>query len=325
MLQATLERTAATCTAASRRRWPTRWTSRARSSWRSTWATTGASPRRRRRSTRSKSPVLLACLQESAQLWTLTGHRRRQHRDRAADVRGADGAVLAQGRRRARARTAGAAKAQAQGDAGPAVPPFSVKLLVDEATMRARQASLSLLTVSPANRIAMHKHPGAEMLYVLKGHARVLGPQGTHAREDRRGDGDLHPRRDARTPSRTWAAQSPAAMLEIFAPLGPERVYRDPKDAGRARRVRGDPRSAPGGRRPAGAHFVVASVRRQGRRPIAWRAARRACACCSRRRPPAARAPTSALLEADAGRRDPAPQPRGLGRDPVRRVGQAAS
>ena len=61
--------------------------------------------------------------------------------------------------------------------------PYSVKLLVDEATMHAAHASLSLLTVSPANRIAMHKHPGAEVLYLIKGHMRVV-PDGCGASLD---------------------------------------------------------------------------------------------------------------------------------------------
>ncbi len=53
--------------------------------------------------------------------------------------------------------------------------------------MRARQASLSLLTVAPASRIAMHKHPVAEILYVLKGHARMLAPPARRPRSWTRG------------------------------------------------------------------------------------------------------------------------------------------
>ena len=59
-----------------------------------------------------------------------------------------------------------------------AAPPFSVKLLVDEATVHAQKAAVAQLTVAPANRIALHRHPGAELLYVLRGHARVLGAAG---------------------------------------------------------------------------------------------------------------------------------------------------
>ena len=83
----------------------------------------------------------------------------------------------------------------------------------------------------------MHKHPGAEVLYVLKGHARVIGAAGrARPRRSTRG-GDLHP------PSIPHAIENmgrsaPAVMLEIFAPLGPEKVYRDPKDEAAARRSR---------------------------------------------------------------------------------------
>ncbi len=142
-----------------------------------------------------KSPVLLACLQESAQLWTMAGidagstvivpltfeGQMAQFSLKAADA--PDHGPPAPKHKRKGLQTG--------------VAPFSVKLLVDEATMHAEHASLSLLTVSPANRIAMHKHPGAEVLYVLKGHARVIGPQGRAPEKIDEGDGDLHPWRDA--------------------------------------------------------------------------------------------------------------------------------
>lgn len=114
------------------------------------------------------------------------------------------------------------------------VPPFSVKLLIDEATMRARQASMSLLTISPANRIAMHRHPGAEIVYVVKGHARLLGPAGFAPQKLDEGMAALI------APGmphvlENMGRQTPAVLLQIFAPMGPERVYRDPRDAtGRA-------------------------------------------------------------------------------------------
>jgi len=207
-----------------------------------------------------KSPVLLACLQESAALWTLAGidagskvilpltfsGQMAQFSVKAADApdHGPPG-------------PAGKHKGAAGGPPAPA-PPFSVKLLVDEATMRARQASLSLLTVSPANRIAMHKHPGAELLYVTKGHARILGPAGKPPEKIDEGMAIYIPPGMPHA-IENMGRQTPAVMLEVFAPPGPERVYRDPKDpAGRAAfEVIRDSAKAEA---PPGAHFVVASA-----------------------------------------------------------------
>ena len=113
-------------------------------------------------------------------------------------------------------------------------PPFSVKLLVDEATMRAQKAALTQLTIAPANRIAMHKHPGAEVLYVLKGHARILGPAGVAPEKLDEGMAILIPGGMPHA-IENMGRTSSAVLLDVFAPMGPERVYRDPKDeAGRA-------------------------------------------------------------------------------------------
>jgi mannose-6-phosphate isomerase-like protein (cupin superfamily) len=136
------------------------------------------------------------------------------------------------------------------------LPPFSVKLLVDEATMHAQKAALAQLTVGPANRIALHRHPGAEVLYVLRGHARVLGPAGVAPAK-------LDPGMAIYIPPamphaiENMGRQSAATLLELFVPPGPDRIYRDPKDpVGRAAfEVLRDPAVLA----PAGAHFVVAS------------------------------------------------------------------
>jgi quercetin dioxygenase-like cupin family protein len=177
-----------------------------------------------------KSPVLLACLQESAQTWTLNGIDAGttlilplsfEGQMAQFSVKTADAPDHGPG-----------AQAKRKGATG--TPPFSVKLLVDEATMRARQASLSLLTVSPANRIAMHKHPGAEILYVLKGNARILGPKGMAPEKIVAGTAVFIP---AGMPHaiENMGRQASAVLLQAFAPMGPERVYRDPQDAaGRA-------------------------------------------------------------------------------------------
>jgi quercetin dioxygenase-like cupin family protein len=205
-----------------------------------------------------RSPVLLACLEASAQLWTLTGI------DAGSTVilpLTFEGQVAQFSVKVADAPDHGPPGPAAGKHKGPMpapAPPFSVKLLVDEATMHARQASLSMLTVSPASRIAMHKHPGTEMLYVLKGHARVLGPPGTPPEKIDEGMAIAIP---AGMPHviENMGRSAPAVMLEIFAPLGPERVYRDPKDpAGRAAfEVIHDAAQA---KAPAGAHFTVATA-----------------------------------------------------------------
>jgi quercetin dioxygenase-like cupin family protein len=175
------------------------------------------------------SPLLLSCLSESALGWTIPGvaagstvivplafeGQMAQFSIKAAD---------------APERGPGARKSKGPG----AKPPFTVKILVDEATMRARQASLSLLTVASANRIAMHKHPGAEVLYIKKGRARVLGPKGVSPEVLPEGAAIFIP---AGMPHaiENMVRTAPVEILQVFAPPGPERVYRDPHDAkGRA-------------------------------------------------------------------------------------------
>ncbi|HVZ74813.1 MAG TPA: cupin domain-containing protein [Polyangia bacterium] len=188
-----------------------------------------------------KSPVLLACLQDSALTWSLAGIDPGStvivplsFEGQAAQftVKVADAPDHVPGAKPAAAAT----KAPPGKTPAPpkAAPPFSVKLLVDEATVRARKASLSLLTVSPANRIAMHQHPVAEILYVRQGHARILSRVGTPPIKLDEGMAIYLP---PGTPHaiENMGRQTPALLLECFAPSGPERVYRDPTDAaGRA-------------------------------------------------------------------------------------------
>jgi quercetin dioxygenase-like cupin family protein len=199
-----------------------------------------------------KSPVLLACLTEAAATWTLAGidpgstvivplafeGQPAQFQVKVKDAPDRGPPVPAN---------------KKKGAAAPA-PPFSVKLLVDEATMRAQKAALTQLTIAPANRIAMHKHPGNEVLYVLKGHARILGPAGVAPEKIDEGTAVLIP---AGMPHaiENMGRTSSAVLLDVFAPMGPERVYRDPKDpAGRAAfEVIRD--AAPTA--PAGAKFTV--------------------------------------------------------------------
>jgi quercetin dioxygenase-like cupin family protein len=213
-----------------------------------------------------KSPVLLACLQETAQLWTLAGieagstvilpltfeGQMAQFSIKVADAP-EHGPPSPAGKHKSATAAGG--------------PPFTVKLLVDEATMRARQASLSLLSVSPANRIAMHRHPGAEMLYVLKGHARILGPPGTAPEKLDEGMAIAIPGGMPHA-IENMGRQAPAVMLELFAPPGPEKVYRDPKDpAARAQfEVIHDLKQAVA---PEGAHFTVAAAGKAEAIPVA--------------------------------------------------------
>jgi quercetin dioxygenase-like cupin family protein len=141
--------------------------------------------------------------------------------------------------------------------ATPPAPPFSVKLLVDEATMHAQKAALTQLTIGPASRIALHKHPGAEALYVLKGHARILGPTGVAPEKLDEGMAVLIPGGMPHA-IENMGRTSSAVLLDVFAPMGPERVYRNPKDeAGRAafEVIRG---AAPAA--AAGQTFTVASA-----------------------------------------------------------------
>ncbi|HEY4394672.1 MAG TPA: cupin domain-containing protein [Polyangia bacterium] len=180
-----------------------------------------------------KSPVLLACLQTSALTWTLAGidpgssvivplafeGQAAQFTIKVADAPEHGPPAPPSGKHKGSA---------------PSQPPFSVKLLVDEATVHAQKAAVAQLTVAPANRIALHRHPGAELLYVLRGHARVLGAAGVAPEKLDEGMAIYIP------PSMPHAIenmgrQSPAVLLEVFVPPGPEKVYRDPKDpAGRA-------------------------------------------------------------------------------------------
>ena len=201
-----------------------------------------------------KSPVLLACLEASALTWSLVGI------DPGSTVvvpLAFEGQAAQFTLKVADAPDHGppAPKHKAGGSAPPA-PPFSVKLLVDEATMHAQKAAVAQLTVAPANRIALHRHPGAELLYVLRGHARVLGAAGVAPEKLDEGMAIYIPPAMPHA-IENMGRQSPAVLLELFVPPGPEKVYRDPKDptAREAFEVLHDPKVAS----PEGAKFVVAT------------------------------------------------------------------
>jgi quercetin dioxygenase-like cupin family protein len=201
-----------------------------------------------------KSPVLLACLQEAAVTWSMVGIEPGSTVIVPLAFEGQPNQFSIKVKDAPEHGPAAPAGKKKSGSPPPA-PPFSVKLLVDEATMHAQKAALTELTLAPANRIAMHKHPGAELLYVRKGHARILGPSGVAPEKLDEGMAIFIPPGMPHA-IENMGRQASAVLLDVFAPMGPERVYRDPKDpAGRAAfEVLRD-----GGSAPAGAHFVVAS------------------------------------------------------------------
>jgi quercetin dioxygenase-like cupin family protein len=139
--------------------------------------------------------------------------------------------------------------------------PFTVKVLADETNVRASGLSLTLLSVGPASRVAMHRHShSAKILYLVKGHARLLGPTGVAPVKLDEGAAAYIP---AGYPHviENMGRQSTAVFLQAFAPPGPERVYRDPTDArGRAEfEVIRDPAQAQASPELAG-KVVVASA-----------------------------------------------------------------
>ncbi len=113
--------------------------------------------------------------------------------------------------------------------------PFTVKVLADEINMRVQNMALTQLNIGPASRVAMHRHPrSAKVLYLLKGHARLLGPAGVAPVKLDEGAVAFVP---AGYPHviENMGRQSTAVFLQAFVPPGPERVYRDSTDArGRA-------------------------------------------------------------------------------------------
>lgn len=113
--------------------------------------------------------------------------------------------------------------------------PFTVKVLADETNVKAAGISLTQLNVGPASRVAMHRHAhSAKILYLVKGHARLLGPEGVAPLKLDEGSAVFVP---AGYPHviENMGRQSTAVFLQAFSPPGPERVYRNPADAtGRA-------------------------------------------------------------------------------------------
>jgi quercetin dioxygenase-like cupin family protein len=169
-------------------------------------------------------PELATCVQTAARAWKLEGiepgasvvlpfsfeGQNNQFVIKAADVPD-------------RGPAAGKGKAPAKG-------PFTVKVLVDPQNVRNAQASVTLLTVGPASRVAMHRHPrSAKILYVIKGRARVLGPAGAAPMKADEGTAIFLPPGYPHV-IENMARQADTVFLQVFSPPGPERVYRDPKN-----------------------------------------------------------------------------------------------
>jgi quercetin dioxygenase-like cupin family protein len=182
---------------------------------------------------KASSPALSTCIEKAALAWTIEGiepgasvvlpfsfkPQQSQYVVNAADV--SERALGAPGKGKG---------------AGPKrEAPFTVKVLADQTNVKAEGVSLTLLSIGPASRVAMHRHPhSAKILYLVKGHARILGPEGVAPLKLEEGAAVLVP---AGYPHviENMGRQSTAVFLQAFSPPGPERVYRDPTDArGRA-------------------------------------------------------------------------------------------
>jgi quercetin dioxygenase-like cupin family protein len=109
-------------------------------------------------------------------------------------------------------------------------PPFTVKVLADLVNVHAEQVSLTVLSVGPASRVAMHRHPrSAKLLFLIKGKARLLGPRGRPPQKMSEGTAVFVPPGYPHV-IENMGRQKKAVFLQAFAPPGPERVYRDPRD-----------------------------------------------------------------------------------------------
>jgi quercetin dioxygenase-like cupin family protein len=210
---------------------------------------------------KSAGPALAACIEKAALGWTIDGieagasvvlpfsfkAQTSQYLVNAADVP----------ERALGAPSTNKAKAGPKRDV-----PFTVKVLADETNVKVEGIAVTLLSIGPASRVAMHRHPhSAKILYLVKGHARLLGPEGAAPAKLDEGAAVFIP---AGYPHviENMGRQSTAVFLQAFSPPGPERVYRDPTDArGRAEfEVIRDPASAKAPPAEAGKVVVAAAA-----------------------------------------------------------------
>ncbi len=109
-------------------------------------------------------------------------------------------------------------------------PPFTVKILVDPVNTRMPQASLTLLTLAPKNRVALHRHPvSSKAFYLLSGRVRLLGPPGAAPIAVEPGAAVFVPAGHPHA-IENLGQKDDAVLLQIFVAPGPEAIYRDPKD-----------------------------------------------------------------------------------------------
>ena len=235
-----------------------------------------------------KSPVLLACLTESAATWTLVGI------DPGSTVivplafegQAAQFSVKVKD---APDHGPPAPPSKKKGSPAP-TPPFTVKLLVDEATMRAQKAALTQLTIGARQPDRDAQAPRRRGAVRAQGPRARAGPVGRRAREAGRRHGDPDPGRHAAR-DREHGAHVLRRVARRVRADGPR--ARLPRSEGRrgARRVRGDPRRRAGGSRRGEVHRRVD----RGRRDAAGRSRAKARSNrSSTRRRPATRRCTSA-------------------------------
>jgi quercetin dioxygenase-like cupin family protein len=103
---------------------------------------------------------------------------------------------------------------------------LEARVLVANATVGPTKASLTLLTLKPSARLALHAHPHAlELIYVLKGRAHIRWPDdGPRTLEA----GTVWPFAPGVGHSIEAAPLAPLELLQIFVPAGPELAYLDP-------------------------------------------------------------------------------------------------
>lgn len=179
---------------------------------------------------KSAGPALAECIEKAAQGWTLEGIEPGARVVLPFTFKAQTSQLIVSGADVPDRALGGGASAKAK--RGPKrAAPFTVKVLADEQNVKAEALSLTLLNVGPASRVAMHRHPhSAKILYLVKGHARLLGPGGTPPIKLGEGAAAFVP---AGYPHviENMGRQSTAVFLQAFSPPGPERVYRDPTDA----------------------------------------------------------------------------------------------
>jgi len=132
--------------------------------------------------------------------------------------------------------------------------PFEIRILADNANVRARTLSALMVSIAPANRVAMTRHPNSDkLIYAVGGVARILGPEGFEPIRLVPDTAVLIPKGFPHVVE-NMGRQLPARLLTVFVGPGPEKIFRDARDA-QARKdfevVRGAKLKLPQGPRPS--------------------------------------------------------------------------